>query len=134
MKLSPSMPVSDNVTPVNASNHLQLNQMNTHSSNRNSHINVLTVLMLAIGTMARSADTPTLKDAYKDHFYVGAAINRSITTGTNSPWRRLEQVNKDVALAKEQFNQVSPENDLKWALIHPDEGRTAMISARPMPT
>jgi endo-1,4-beta-xylanase len=115
------MPESDNVTPVNASNHLQLTQMNTHNSHRNSHIGLLTVLLLAIGTRARSADTPTLKDAYKDHFYVGAAINRSIATGTNSPWRRLEQVNKDVAIVKEQFNQVFPENDLKWALIHPRE-------------
>ena len=33
-----------------------------------------------------------------------------------------EQVEKDIALVKEQFNQISPENDLKWALIHPREG------------
>jgi endo-1,4-beta-xylanase len=34
----------------------------------------------------------------------------------------MEQVNKDIALVKEQFNQISPENDLKWQLIHPREG------------
>src|SRR5208282_1128738 len=28
----------------------------------------------------------------------------------------------DIALVKEQFNQTSPENDLKWALIHPRPG------------
>src|SRR4051812_7621569 len=28
------------------------------------------------------SDTPTLKDAYKDHFYVGVAINRSLATST----------------------------------------------------
>jgi endo-1,4-beta-xylanase len=31
-------------------------------------------------------------------------------------------VNRDIALVKEQFNQVVPENDLKWQLIHPREG------------
>ncbi len=83
---------------------------------------LLTAAMLAIAAgTARSADTPTLRDAYKDHFYVGAAINRSIATGTAFR-RKLEQVRKDIALVKEQFNQVAPENDLKWALIHPREG------------
>ncbi|HMJ67084.1 MAG TPA: endo-1,4-beta-xylanase, partial [Candidatus Binatia bacterium] len=36
--------------------------------------------------------------------------------------RSAEQSAKDVALVKEQFNQISPENDLKWQLIHPREG------------
>ncbi|MHB8519879.1 MAG: endo-1,4-beta-xylanase [Limisphaerales bacterium] len=79
------------------------------------------VLLVVAGGTARSADTPTLKDAYKDHFYVGAAINRSIATGTAFR-RTLEQVNQDIALVKQQFNQITPENDLKWALIHPREG------------
>jgi endo-1,4-beta-xylanase len=96
--------------------------MKTHNWNLDSRIGLLTVVLLASGAIARSADEPTLKDAYKDHFYVGAAINRSIATGTNSPWRRLEMVNQDIALVKQQFNQISPENDLKWALIHPREG------------
>ena len=69
---------------------------------------------------------PTLKAAYKHHFYVGVAINRDIATGkvvqADNVNRTQEQVDKDVALAKEQFNQISPENDLKWALIHPEEG------------
>lgn len=71
----------------------------------------------------RSAEKPnTLKDAYKNHFLIGAAVNRSIVTGT--PGRRNpEQLAQDVALLKEQFNQIAPENDLKWQLIHPREGR-----------
>jgi hypothetical protein len=72
----------------------------------------LTALVLAIGATARAADTPTLKDAYKDHFYVGTAINRTMATG--SAFRRsLEQVNKDIALVKDQFNQIVAENDMK---------------------
>src|SRR4051812_1739540 len=51
----------------------------------------------------------TLRDAYKDHFYVGVAINRTIATGTavqaDNVNRTLERVEKDTSLVKEQFNQ-----------------------------
>jgi endo-1,4-beta-xylanase len=100
--------------------------MKTHKLNLSSRIGLLTAVLLAIGATARSADTPSLKDAYKDHFYVGAAINRTIATSTavraDNVNRILELVDKDIALVKEQFSQISPENDLKWALIHPREG------------
>jgi endo-1,4-beta-xylanase len=95
--------------------------MKTRSSNHNSRIGLLAALVLAIGVTARSADTPTLKNAYQDHFNVGVAINRTMATGTAFRGS-LEQVNMDIALVKEQFNQIAPENDLKWALIHPREG------------
>ena len=100
--------------------------MKTPSSNHNSRISLLTAVLLSLGAAARSADMPDLKDAFKDHFCVGAAINRTIATGTpvraDNVNRTSEQVNKDIALVKEQFNQIAPENDLKWALIHPREG------------
>lgn len=63
-----------------------------------------------------------LKDLYKRHFRIGVAINRSIASRTAGGFRSLELVDKDVALTKEQFNQISPENDLKWESIHPREG------------
>jgi len=100
--------------------------MKTHKLNLSSRAGVLTAGLLAMGAMARSADTPALKDAYKDHFYIGAAINRTIATGTavraDNVNRTSARVDQDIALVKEQFNQISPENDLKWALIHPREG------------
>jgi len=89
---------------------------------------VLTAVLLAIRVTAQSADTPipTLKVAYKDSFHIGTAINRAMATGTTSPagfFRRTpEQVQSDVALVKQQFNQIVAENDLKWLLIHPREG------------
>jgi endo-1,4-beta-xylanase len=67
------------------------------------------------------ASGPTLKAIYKDYFLVGVAINRSIATGAAGR-RGKELVEKDIALVKEQFNQIAPENDLKWQLIHPREG------------
>ncbi|MGA2173537.1 MAG: endo-1,4-beta-xylanase [Verrucomicrobiota bacterium] len=100
--------------------------MKTHIPNFNSRFTLLTSALLAIGATARSAGISTLKDAYKDQFYVGVAINRTIAMSTgvraDNVNRTQEQVNKDIALVKEQFNQIAPENDLKWALIHPQEG------------
>jgi endo-1,4-beta-xylanase len=88
------------------------------------HIGLLTTLLLATGATAQSSKLPTLKDAYKGHFYVGVAINRSVFSGEVSPFgnRSVDLVKKDIALVKEQFNQISPENDLKWESIHPREG------------
>jgi endo-1,4-beta-xylanase len=87
----------------------------------NARAGLVLAALLAIGTTGRSADKPTLKDAYQDQFLVGTAINRSIATG--NPFRRTsEQVQKDIALVKEQFNQIVAENDMKWLLIHPREG------------
>ena len=96
--------------------------MKTHDSNHSSRVGLLTVVLLAICANVRSANAPvTLKDAYKDHFLVGTAVNRSMVTGATFR-RSSEQNAKDVALIKEQFNQISPENDLKWQLVHPREG------------
>ncbi len=96
--------------------------MNTRQTNHRSRIFVLTTVLLAIGATAHSAVEPTLKDAYKDHFYVGTAINRTIATGTSFRFRTQEQVNRDIALVKEQFNQIVAENEMKWAPIHPRSG------------
>ena len=102
--------------------------MKTHNSNFNSRISFLTAALLAIGATAQSADNKptTFKDAYKDHFYVGVAINRTIPTGTSvqadNVNRNMDQVKKDTAVVLEQFNQIVPENDLKWALVQPRPG------------
>ena len=72
--------------------------------------------------MGGSTETPSLKDVFKDQFFVGTAINRSIATGTGAFRRTPEEVSKDIALVKEQFNQIVPENDMKWERIQPREG------------
>lgn len=71
---------------------------------------------------ALSAETPALREVFKGHFRVGAAVNRTIVTGT-SPRRSPELVGQDVALVKAQFDHIVAENDMKWALIHPRPGR-----------
>jgi hypothetical protein len=86
--------------------------MKNHSSILNTPIFLVAAALLAAGATARSADMPTLKDAYKDHFYVGVAINRTIETGAavraDNVNRAIGQVEKDTALVKEQFNQIVP--------------------------
>ena len=42
-------------------------------------------MLLAVGLTARSAEpVVTLKDAFKDHFKIGTAINRAVATGEAS--------------------------------------------------
>src|SRR5512137_2475273 len=95
--------------------------MKTQFFNSNARTHCLLAGLLALGCTAWSADLPTLKDAFKDHFLVGTAINRSIATGTGFR-RSPEQVNTDIALVKRQFNQVVAENEMKWASVHPRPG------------
>jgi endo-1,4-beta-xylanase len=98
--------------------------MNMYKSNQSIRAGLLGVALLAIVSIAGAADVPvTLKDAFKDHFPIGTAVNRSMVTGGSAFRRSAEENAKDVALLKEQFNQITAENDMKWALIHPREGK-----------
>jgi len=58
------------------------------------------------------ADTqePTLKDAFKGDFLIGAAINSAQIYGRDTAGD---------ALLEKQFNAISPENVLKWGVVHP---------------
>ena len=75
----------------------------------NRRIMILTAILDA--SMAAAAQTPaTLKDAYRDSFYVGAAINSAQITGSDA---------RGAAIVATQFSSISPENALKWGNIHP---------------
>ena len=95
--------------------------MPMHDSHPNAFTRCLLAGLLAIGTTAWSAEAPALKDAFKGRFLVGTAINSSLATGTGFR-RSSEQVNQDIALVKEQFNQLVAENEMKWASVHPRPG------------
>ncbi|MBI3867367.1 MAG: endo-1,4-beta-xylanase [Verrucomicrobia bacterium] len=83
---------------------------------------LLPAAWLAAAVTAAADPPASLKDTFKEHFLVGTAVNRNMVTGGAGFRRTAEQSAKDVALIKEQFNQISPENDLKWQLIHPRAG------------
>ena len=85
---------------------------------------LLSAALLTLGVSAGAADKPaSLKETFNEHFLVGTAVNRNMVTGGAGFRRSAGQSAKDIALVKEQFNQISPENDLKWQLVHPREGK-----------
>src|SRR5262245_13208798 len=97
--------------------------MKIHNANQSLSAGIFAAALLTICANVRAADKPTaLKDAYKEHFLIGTAINRNMATGNAGFRRSAEQNANDIVLIKEHFNQISPENDLKWQLIHPREG------------
>lgn len=97
--------------------------MNIRKPNYHFHPGILAVALLGMISTARAAEELVpLKEAFKEHFMIGTAVNRSMVTGGAGFRRSAEQSAKDIALLKAQFNQISPENDLKWQLIHPREG------------
>lgn len=61
-----------------------------------------------------SVAATTLKDAFEGSFLIGAAINAEQFGGQDTA---------GAALVKRQFNAISPENVLKWEVVHPELGR-----------
>ncbi len=60
-----------------------------------------------------NSQTP-LKDVFKAHFRVGAALNATQFSGRDKRGERI---------VVENFNTISPENVLKWEAVQPVEGR-----------
>jgi len=56
---------------------------------------------------------PALKDAFRNTFLVGAALNSRVFSGADTA---------DARLVEQQFNSISPENVLKWESVHPRPG------------
>ncbi len=79
--------------------------------------------MLAMAATARSAETASLKDAYKDDFKVGAAINRTIAMNACSRGQR-------------QRNQEQVYRTLLWSnSIQPGlPGERSEVAAHPSAT
>jgi len=71
------------------------------------------LLGLILGCTAAASYEPTLKDAYKGDFVIGAAMDAGDITGQNQ---------RDDAIIETQFNSISPENVLKWEIVHPQPG------------
>jgi endo-1,4-beta-xylanase len=77
---------------------------------------LLAALLSVLPAAIRAGEAPgVLKDAYKDAFMIGVAVNQ----------RQFSEVDTNgAALVKQHFNSVSPENALKWESVHPRPGAT----------
>jgi endo-1,4-beta-xylanase len=88
--------------------------MKTQTRNFSPSARLVTPALLLIAVVAKSAEAPvTLKDAFKDAFMIGVAVNQRQCT---------EQDTNGAALVKTQFNSIAPENVMKWEIIHPRPG------------
>ena len=79
---------------------------------KNCALVVLGLLAVVAGSVSsRAADAPAaLKDAFKNDFLIGAAINQAQFSGTD---------HRGDAIIESQFNSITPENVLKWESVHP---------------
>jgi len=73
---------------------------------------VVAVLVLFAVPPAHTQRTPSvsLKEVFKSDFLIGAALNRR---------QFFEEDQRALPIIKSQFNSITPENQLKWLLIHP---------------
>ncbi len=69
--------------------------------------------ILVAQTFAFNTEAQSLREAFKDDFLIGASINRR---------QFFEEDERGVNIIKEHFNSITPENTLKWALVHPRRG------------
>ncbi len=81
--------------------------------------NLTVLLSLSLLSLAVAAQAPaptalraptTLKAAFHGDFFVGAAIDADQFTGKDA---------RGTAIILQQFNSISPENVLKWEVVHP---------------
>ncbi|RRN79548.1 endo-1,4-beta-xylanase [Pseudoxanthomonas sp. SGD-10] len=73
---------------------------------------LLATLALACGNVL--AAPQTLREAYRDDFLVGTAVNDAIVSGEDAAQQ---------ALAVRHFNAVTLENSMKAEVLHPEPGR-----------
>ena len=68
----------------------------------------LSVLLVACAAYAQP--TPSLKETFQGIFKIGAALNTA---------QFEERDKRGVPIITAQFNTISPENVLKWGIVHP---------------
>src|SRR5262245_56882403 len=72
------------------------------------------VVLLAVSLTAAAQQPRALKDVFRNDFKIGAALNRR---------QIFEDDARGAEIVKTQFNSITPENILKWALVHPEPTR-----------
>src|SRR5512146_37819 len=71
---------------------------------------LIAISTVAMVSLSSGQARPTLKEAFKDSFLIGAAVNDA---------QFSERDERGAAIVKAQFNSITPENVLKWESVHP---------------
>lgn len=72
------------------------------------------LFVVALLFSALSSTSQTLREAFKDNYLIGVAVNRY----------QINQVNKaESNLIATQFSSLTAENDMKWMHIHPEKDK-----------
>lgn len=71
-------------------------------------------IAIFLASVRAGVAAPSLKEAFKKDFLIGAALNPSQFTGSNAVQAHF---------IKKQFNSITPENVLKWEIVQPEPDR-----------
>src|SRR6476620_7432534 len=76
---------------------------------KNAILGILVIALIHGATPAQA-----LRDVFAKYFKIGASLNSAQFSGRDP---------RGEAIIKTHFNTISPENTLKWASVHPQEGK-----------
>src|SRR4051794_27837388 len=85
----------------------------SNSKSLRSSFTLLCVL-LAVSLTAAGQQQQALKDVFKNDFKIGVALNRR---------QIFEDDVRGAEIVKTHFRSITPENVLKWALVHPEPAK-----------
>jgi endo-1,4-beta-xylanase len=98
----------------------QLNSKSWRSSLYSLCLCVSVVFSTNSQTQRHKCTEKPLKDVFKNDFMIGAALNRR---------QFFEEDARGAEIVSAQFNTITPENVLKWALVHPQTNRYDFTAA-----
>ena len=76
---------------------------------------IFVVIMMTFFSIKKSQlSSETLKDAFRDKFLIGVAINANQAAGNDTA---------SIKIVKQEFNSITPENCMKSEVIHPQEDK-----------
>ncbi len=84
------------------------------------NIKLIWLVLVVAGLVSGVQAQLTLKEAFKDFFLIGAALNQS---------QIFEEDKASEKIIKTQFNSISPENILKWEAVHPNPDQYNFVAA-----
>ena len=78
---------------------------------KKSIISVLIITAVLLVSFVNSSNDTTLREAFKNHFFIGTAVNA---------WQLSGKDDQGLELIKTQFSSITAENGMKFQSIHPE--------------